>query len=38
MIEKDRFKPTLFLYKVMIRALAEVGYSHMAFSLFKRVL
>ena len=35
MIERDRFRPTLFLYKVTIRHLARVGYTHMAFSLFK---
>lgn len=38
MIEKDRYKPTLWLYKTLMRALAQHGYTHMAFSLFKKVL
>ena len=37
MIEKDRFKPTVWLYKVMIEVLADAGYPHMAFTIFKRV-
>lgn len=37
MIEKDRFKPTLWLYKTLMRSLAERGYTHMVFELFKKV-
>jgi pentatricopeptide repeat protein len=37
MIEKDRFKPTLYLYNILMKHLANVGYTHMVFSLFKRV-
>lgn len=37
MIEKDRFKPTLYLFKMMIQHTAQIGYTHMAFSLFKKV-
>lgn len=38
MIQKDRFKPTLWLYKILMRALAKQGYSHMVFELFKKVI
>jgi hypothetical protein len=37
MIEKDRYKPTLYLYKVLIKLLSEAGYTHMVFKVFKRV-
>ena len=37
MIERDRFKPNLWLYKELIKILARVGYTHMAFALFKKV-
>lgn len=38
MINKDRFKPTLWLYKTLMRHLAKQGYTHMVFELFKKVL
>lgn len=37
MIEKDRFKPSIWLYKVMMRELAYIGDIDTVFSLFKRV-
>jgi hypothetical protein len=37
MIEKDRFKPTLRVYKILMIVLARAGYTHMVFTLFKRV-
>jgi pentatricopeptide repeat protein len=37
MIEKDRFKPTLYVYKILMRILAKAGYTHMVFELFKRL-
>lgn len=37
MIERDRFKPTLWLYKTLMKILAQAGYTHMVFALFKRV-
>jgi hypothetical protein len=37
MLEKDRFKPTLWLYKTLMRILAKEGYTHMVFALFKKV-
>ena len=37
MIEKDRFKPTLWLYKHLMKIVARAGYTHMAFALFKKV-
>jgi hypothetical protein len=38
MIEKDRFKPTLWVYKELMSILAKAGYTHMVFTLFKRVI
>ncbi|CAF0776090.1 unnamed protein product [Brachionus calyciflorus] len=37
MIEKDRFKPTLYLYKTLMRPLAQQGYTHMVFEIFKKI-
>jgi len=37
MIERDRFKPTLWLYKELMKILADAGYTHMVFSLWKKV-
>ncbi len=37
MIERDRFKPTLWLYKTFIKILARAGYTHMVFAVFKKV-
>jgi hypothetical protein len=37
MIERDRFKPTLWLYKTFIKILAKAGYTHMVFAVFKKV-
>ena len=37
MIERDRFKPTLWLYKTFIKILAKAGYTHMVFAAFKKV-
>jgi pentatricopeptide repeat protein len=37
MMETDRFKPTVWLYKTLMIILAREGYTHMVFALFKKV-
>ena len=37
MIDRDRYRPTLWLYKTLIKILARAGYTHMAFAAFKKL-
>ena len=37
MIEKDRYKPTLYLYRIMMSVLAHAGRTDQVFSIFRRV-
>ena len=37
MIEKDRFKPTLWLYKTIMAVLAHAGHTEQVFEIFRKV-